>query len=586
MTPAAATHPPVLDALAARCGAPNVVAQETRDRIPTAWLPADQILAALTFLKKDVAAPYPLLYDLTAIDERRRTHRAGQPAADFAVVYQLYSFDRNEYVRLKTALAGERPTLASATRLWPNADWYEREVWDLFGITFDGHPNLRRILLPPWWEGHPLRKDHPARATDLGPFAMPDDVWMRYEDALRFKPEEWGLAAGTDESDYLILNLGPQHLGTHGLLRLILQLDGEEVIAAIPDIGYHHRGAEKMAERQTWHSFIPYTDRIDYLAGAMNNLPYVLAVEQLAGLEAPPRARTIRVMIAECFRLASHLIWLGTQAQDIGSLSPLFYTFNDREKIFEIIESVCGGRMHPAWFRIGGVAQDLPQGWDRLVAEFLNYLPPRLREYEKIVIRNKVFQARTKGIGQFNRQEAMDWGVTGPGLRATGLEWDFRKKQPYSGYENFEFDVPTAAAGDIFARCLVRVEEMRQSLRIIDQCRKNMPAGAYKSDHPLATPPRKDRTMHDIETLITHFLAMTWGPVMPAGEGFVAVEGTKGNNGYYLISDGGNMAYRCRIRTPSFPHLQMVPLLCKGALVSDVLAILGAVDYVLADIDR
>jgi NADH-quinone oxidoreductase subunit C/D len=575
-----------IDALQTCLGDGKVSIQTTADGIPTVWVAADDAAKALRFLKHDAPGPYPLLYDLTAIDERERRHRADQPAGDFTVVYHLLSFERNDDIRVKVALRGDPPKIPSIVDLWPNANWYEREAWDMFGVVFEGHPQLRRILSPPWWEGHPLRREHPARATEMGPFSMPDDVWMKYEDALRFRPEEWGLREPNEESDTMILNLGPQHLGTHGVLRVVLQLDGEEVVAAVPDIGFHHRGAEKMAERQTWHSYIPYTDRIDYLAGAANNLPYLLAVEKLAGIQAPPRAETIRVLLAELFRIESHLVWFGTQAQDIGSLSPLFYMFNDREKIFGIVEAICGGRMHPMWFRIGGVAQDLPNGWERLVDEFLNYLPRRLREYDDVVMRNGIFQARAKGVGRYTQAEAIDWGVTGPGLRATGLAWDFRKKRPYSGYENFEFDVPTAQAGDVFARCEVRLAEIRQSLRIVEQCRKNMPAGPYKSAHALATPPIKDRTMQDIETLITHFLQVAWGPVIPPGEAFVGVEGTKGGNGYYLVSDGDNHAYRCRIRTPSFAHVQMLPRLCQGALVSDVLAILGGIDYVLADVDR
>ncbi len=242
--------------------------------------------------------------------------------------------------------------------------------------------------------------------------------------------------------------------------------------------------------------------------------------------------------------------------------------------------------MHPSWFRIGGVAQDLPRGWDRLVRDFLDYLPPRLNEYDKIVMHNRIFKARTKGIGAYTTEEAIEWGVTGPGLRATGLEWDLRKKRPYSGYEQFEFDIPTAANGDCYDRCVVRVEEMRQSLRIIEQCLNNMPEGDHKARHPLTTPPIKERTMHDIETLINHFLGVSWGPVIPPGEAFVAVEATKGSNGYYLVSDGSTMSYRSRIRTPSFPHLQMIPLISRGMLIADLIALLGSIDFVMADVDR
>jgi len=456
----------------------------------------------------------------------------------------------------------------------------------MFGIRFDGHPDLRRILLPPTWQGHPLRKEHPARATEMGPFELSAEKEIAEENALQFHPEDWGRKEHASGRDYLYLNLGPQHPGTHGPFRIVLELDGEEICNAWPDIGYHHRGAEKMGERQSWHTFIPYTDRIDYLSGVMNNFPYLLAVERLAGIEVPERAKRIRIMLAELFRIISHLVWYGTFVLDLGAMSPVFYTFNDRERAFGIVEAICGGRMHPMWFRIGGVAQDLPHGWERLFQEFLAYLPKRLDEYDRMIMGNRLFQARTKGVGVLTQEEAIDWGVTGPNLRACGCEWDFRKKRPYSGYDELEFDIPTAPDGDCFSRALVRVAEMRQSLRIIGQCLAHMPDGPYKSDHPLATPPRKEQTLQDIETLIDHFLAVSWGPVIPPGEAACGIEAAKGIVSYYLISDGGAMSYRTRIRTPSFAHIQTVPLLCRGLTIPDLIAILGSIDYVLADVDR
>ncbi|MEZ4862703.1 MAG: NADH-quinone oxidoreductase subunit C/D [Caldilineaceae bacterium] len=569
-----------------RFGDAIVAEQATADTIPTLWIASERILDLLRYLKDDIEQPFRTLYDLTAIDERTRMQRQGQPAGDFTVVYHLLSYTRNQDLRLKVALRGDQPTLPTSTGIWPAANWYEREVWDMFGIRFENHPDLRRILMPPWWEGHPLRKDHPARATEMGPFQLPEDKQEAEQRDLTFHPEEWGLQRQSEDSDFMFLNLGPQHPGTHGVLRIILQLDGEEIVDAVPDIGYHHRGAEKMGERQSWHSYIPYTDRVDYLGGVMNNFPYVLAVETLAGIEVPDRVKVIRIMTAELFRIASHLVWYGTFAQDVGALSPVFYMFTDRERIFDIIEAVCGGRMHPSWFRIGGVAQDLPVGWDKLVRDFLAYMPPRMAEYDKLVMQNGIFKARTQGVGSLTTDEAIEWGVTGPNLRATGFEWDFRRQRPYSGYDQFDFEIPTAQAGDCYARALVRVAEIRQSLRIIEQCVNNMPPGSYKSDHPLTTPPRKERTMHDIETLITHFLGVSWGPVIPPGEAAFGIEATKGNNSYYLVSDGGTMSYRTRIRTPSFPHMQTVPMLSRGRLVPDMLAILGSIDFVLADVDR
>jgi NADH-quinone oxidoreductase subunit C/D len=575
-----------LKAVEDKFGIAPVSSPTIRDGIPTFWAQREQIPGLLSLLKTQIDKPYKMLYDITAIDERMRQFRADEPESDFTLVYHLFSFGRNEYVRIKAPLKENSLFIDSVTNLWPAANWYEREVWDMFGIEFSGHPFLTRILMPRTWRGHPLRKDHPARATEMGEYHLPDAKEEAEQEALRFKPEEWGMRRSTPDSEILFLNIGPQHPGTHGVLRIVLQLDGEEIIDAVPEIGFHHRGAEKMGERQTWHTYIPYTDRIDYLGGVINNLAYLTAVEKLTGVVVPPRAQTIRVMLTELFRIISHLVWYGTFAQDLGQLSPVFYTFNDRERAFAIIEAVCGARMHPNWFRIGGVAQDLPEGWDKMFRDFIAYLPPRLREYDREVMKNRIFQGRTKGVGVMTLDEAIDWGATGPALRACGFEWDFRKKQPYSGYEQYDFDIPIAMHGDCYDRAAVRVEEMRQSLRIIEQCVNNMPEGPYKSDHPLATPPIKDRTMHDIETLITHFLSVTWGPVVPPGEALGAIEAAKGNNGYYLVSDGGINSYRTRIRTPSFPHMQMLPLLCRGRMVPDLLAVLGAMDFVLADIDR
>jgi len=569
-----------------RFGPAVLAVQPTRDGIPTVWVSAERVGEVLRYLKSEIERPYRMLYDLTAVDERERAHRQGQPPSDFTVVYHLLSFDRNEDVRVKAPLAGEHPAIGSITGLWPSADWYECEVWDMFGVSFTGHPHLRRILMPPTWKGHPLRREHPARATEMEPFCLPPEREDREQAALQFHPEQWGMRRQREGAEFMFLNLGPHHPGTHGVLRIVLQLDGELILDAVPDIGYHHRGAEKMGERQSWHTYIPYTDRVDYLGGVTNNLAYLLAVERLAGIEVPERAKVIRVMLTELFRIISHLVWYGTFAQDLGQMSPVFYMFTDRERAFGIIEAICGDRMHPNWFRIGGVAQDLPRGWDRLVREFVDYLPPHLDEYDREVMRNPILRARTKGVGVYTLDQAVEWGVTGQALRACGLEWDFRKKRPYSGYEQFQFDIPTAAHGDCYDRAYVHVEEMRQSLRIIRQCLENMPAGHYQSEHPLATPPRKDRTMHDIETLITHFLGVSWGPVIPPGEAFHAIEATKGSNGYYLVSDGSTTSYRTRIRTPSFAHMQTLPLVTRGAMIPDLIAVLAAMDYVLADVDR
>ena len=576
----------ILSELSEAFGPGRVTVQETMDGMPTAWVPRSHLIEVLTYLKSAPSGAYRMLYDLSAIDERERAHREGQPPSDFTALYQLLSFDRNEDIRIKVALEGERPTVPSVLGLWPNADYYEREIWDMFGIGFEGRRAPRRILMPPWWEGHPLRKEHPARATEIGRFSMSDEEQASMLEQLRFDPERWQVEGGESDGEAFYVNIGPQHPSAHGALRLVAKLEGEVIVDLYTDIGYHHRGAEKMGERQSWHNYIPYTDRIDYLGGLMNEVPYLMAVEKLAGIEVPERALVIRVMMAELFRIISHLVFYGTFSQDVGQMSPVFYMFNDRERAFDIVEAVTGGRMHPAWYRIGGVAMDLPRGWEDMVLAFVKHMRGSLKDYDAAVMRSSLFKARTVGIGAISLDEAIEWGATGPFLRACGLEWDLRKKRPYGGYERFDFDIPTAMGGDSYDRLAIHVEEMRQSLRIIEQCVKGMPGGEYKADHPLAVPPPRERTMRDIETLIDHFLAVSWGPNIPPGEACATVEGTKGQNSYYLVSDGGGMSYRTRIRTPSFAHIQMAPMMSRGLTISDLVVILGSIDYVLADVDR
>ena len=572
--------------LQARFGSESFVVQPTRTGIPVVWVPRDKIIEVLRFLHT-LPRPFVMLYDLHGIDERLRTHRDGLPPADYTVVYHLLSIDRNSDVMLKVPLQEHDLKMPTATDIFANANWYEREVWDLLGIHFDGHPHLTRIMMPKSWQGHPLRKDYPARATEFDPFMLDIAKQDMEQEALRFKPEEWGMRRSSEHEDYMFLNLGPNHPSAHGAFRIVLQLDGEEVLDCVPDIGYHHRGAEKMGERQSWHSYIPFTDRVEYLGGVMNNLPYVLSVEKLAGIEVPDRVKFIRVMLAEIFRINSHLLFLGTYIQDVGAMTPVFFAFTDRQKIYTIIEAITGARMHPAWFRIGGVAHDLPKGWQKLVKDnLLDWLPKRLNEYVKAALLNSILKGRTIGVAAYTTAEALNWGVTGAGLRATGLNFDLRKWRPYSGYENFEFDVPVGVNGDAYDRAMVRVEEIRQSLRIIEQCMNNMPEGPFKADHPLTTPPPKERTLQHIDTLINHFLQVSWGPVMPAAESFQMIEATKGVNSYYLTSDGSTMSYRTRIRTPSFAHLQQIPSVIRGSMVSDLIVYLGSIDFVMSDVDR
>ncbi|MGH9466313.1 MAG: NADH dehydrogenase (quinone) subunit D [Terriglobales bacterium] len=384
----------------------------------------------------------------------------------------------------------------------------------------------------------------------------------------------------------LIMNMGPQHPSTHGVLRMILELDGEVIVKARPDIGYLHTGIEKSAESKLYQQVVTLTDRIDYLAPLCNNLAYVLAVEKLLQLEIPRRAQWTRVMLAELTRLNSHLVWLGTHALDIGAMTVFLYCFREREELLKIFEMFSGQRMMTSYFRIGGLALEPPLGWAERVKKFLGTFPGHIDEYETLLTKNNIWVGRTKDIGYLSGPDCIAWGVTGPCLRAVGLPLDLRKSSPYSSYEEFDFDVPTRTEGDVYARYLVRVAEMRESVKIIRQAVEGMPEGAWKVDAPGIVLPDRDQMKYSIESLIYHFKIVTEGFKAPRGEAYHAIEGPRGQMGYYVVSDGGPKPYRCHMRSASFANLQALPKMIEGRLLADVVAIIGSIDIVLGDVDR
>jgi len=384
----------------------------------------------------------------------------------------------------------------------------------------------------------------------------------------------------------MTINMGPQHPATHGVLRLVLELDGEIIVKATPHIGHLHRGVEKLAESRTYHQIIPLTDRLDYTNAMGNNLAYVLAVEKLLGIEVPKRAQYLRVMMAELQRIAAHLIWLGTHALDIGAMTLLFYNFREREEILRIFEEVSGGRLTPTYLRIGGVSKDLPEGIEGKINAFVQAFPGHMKEYETLLTKNLIWLKRTKGVGFISAENAKNWGVTGPTLRGSGVKYDVRKAFPYSSYEEFNFEIPIGSVGDVYDRYIVRLREMEWSNAIVKQALERLPKGPVISADPRIALPPKENVPTDIDALIRQFKIASEGFLPPKGEVYASVEASKGELGFYIVSDGSNKPLRMRIRPPSFLNLGALPTMIEGSLIADVISTIGSIDIVLGEIDR
>jgi NADH-quinone oxidoreductase subunit D len=384
----------------------------------------------------------------------------------------------------------------------------------------------------------------------------------------------------------MTLNMGPQHPSTHGVLRIVLELEGETIVSAAPDIGFLHTGIEKEFEQKNWQQGVTLTDRVDYLANLSNNLVYSLAVEKLLQIEIPPRAQWTRVMMAELSRLNSHLVWLGTHALDIGAMTMFFYCFREREDILRIFEMFSGQRMMTSYIRIGGLALEPPRGWQQAVGKFIRAFPSKVDEYEELLNANPIWMQRTKGVGFISLEDMLDLGVTGPMLRGAGLNWDIRKSEPYSSYEKFDFNVPVETSNDVWSRYRVRLQEMRESAKIIIQALEGMPDGPWQADAPHVVLPDREKMKTQMEALIYHFKIVTEGFRVPAGEAYQCVEAPRGEIGYYVVSDGTSKPYRVHMRTPSFGNLQGLPKMLENTMIADSIAALGSMDFVLGDTDR
>ena len=553
----------------AKIGAAGLEQEKGQD-LPTFLVQRDRIVDVLRALKDHPDLKFELPLDLWGVDYPRREQR-------FDVMYQLYSVENNERVRLKVRV-GENETVPTSIDVYRAFDWFEREVWDMYGIRFEGHPNLRRILTHDMFQGHALRKDYD-----------PAQRWLLTEkDVAQLTPKIDPRFKDVDtDFERVTLNLGPSHPAMHGTLRCVVTLDGETIIGSEQEIGYLHRCFEKMSETHTYQQVIPFTDRLNYCSAVINNVGYCMTVEKLLGIEAPARAQHVRLMLSEFYRIADHIVCIGTNLVDLGALTNFWYLFQPREEIIALAESCSGARLLPTYLRIGGLAVDVPDEFLAHSQRIINMLPKYIDEVEALIMKNRIFRERTEGVGAITREDALNFGFTGPCLRATGVPFDIRKASPYLGYETYDWDVPVAEGGDTYARFLVRFEEMRQSIRIIQQAiDRGLPPGPVIVDNPYVALPPKSRVYNEMESLIYHFKLIMHGIQPPVGEAYFQVEGGNGEVGFYVVSDGTKNPYRVRVRPPCFPIFEAYGHMIMGQTIPDAIATLGSLNIIAGELDH
>jgi NADH-quinone oxidoreductase subunit C/D len=524
----------------------------------SAWLEAARLL------KDHPELDCKLFLDLCGVDHMDRPGHAER----FEVVLHVYSISKKHHVRLKTPVPEGDPKVASLVAVYRGANWFEREAWDLYGVVFEGHPKLERLLTHDAFVGHPMRKDYPTARRHV--LKTPKDK----------------LLAVPEGSENLLINIGPSHPAMHGTFRVQALLDGETISDAEAEIGYMHRNFEKMSEERTYWQIIPYTDRLNYCSSFMNGHGWALAVERLLGVPAPPRAEAIRVILSEFSRIMDHIIAVSTNVVDLGAITPFFVMFRAREDIYELLEACCGARLTVSYVRIGGLAADVPDDFEARCRKAIASVRDVWQQGHDLLTKNVIFQKRFKDVGVMAKDEALDWGWVGPCLRGSGVDYDVRKDHPYSGYEQYDFDVPIGVAGDCFDRYLVRMEEIRQSLRIIEQALAKLPKGPVITDDRSVALPPKSEVYSNIESLMNHFKLVYDGILPPAGELYDFTEGANGELGYYIVSDGSKHPWRVKVRPPCFNIYQAFPHMIKGGMIADAVAIIGGLNVIAGELDR
>ncbi len=568
--------PPEASALLARFPEGSVVRQEGpgAPQDQETWVVRRDVLLDLCrALQKGEDSPrFDMLLELFGMDYPDRSDEEG---GRFESVMHLYSMPTGERLRLKVGVPESDPTVPTLTPVWKGANWFEREAYDMFGLQFTGHPHLRRILTHEAFQGHPLRKDYDAARR-----------WILTEDKI-YRPKLEAPDRPDSMFERMAINIGPSHPAMHGTFRLMALLDGEEIVASDVEIGYLHRCFEKMSETHTWQQVIPYTDRLNYCSSFINNVGYCRTVEKMLGVEAPPKAVWARTILSEFSRIMDHCVANGSTLVDTGALTNFWYFFQPREEIYGLLESLCGARLTVSACRIGGLIDDLPDDFLARCKRLLEMIPPLMDDVETLVDKNRIWMDRSVGVAAISGEDAVNWSWTGPCLRAAGVAYDVRRAHPYDLYDTVDFDIPVLFGGDVYDRYKIRMLEIRQSLRIIQQLvDRGVPAGSHIVDDPHIALPPKDACYNQMESMIYHFKLIMDGIQVPPGERYGYVEGANGELGFYCVSDGGGKPYRVRVRPPCFPLMSTWPELVIGHTVSDAVVSLGGLNVIAGELER